>query len=417
MRTSLLVLAYFAFISLGLPDGLLGVGWPFMAGTFDVSTESVGYLLVAATTGYLTSSVAAGFLLGRIGVGWLLAGSTAAASLALAGYALAPSFWFVVPCALLGGLGGGAIDAGLNAYAAANFNARHMNWLHACFGLGVAIGPLIMTSAISAGSPWRLGYALVASAQLCLALSFVLKARSWGKAPVPVHGTPQRGRDTLRLPVVWLQVVAFGVYVAVEAGAGLWAFLLLTEGRGVSDAVAGVCVSGYWAMLFLGRVVQGAVADRLGVHRVITACMIGMAAGAFLVALPGPGWLAVAGLAIIGFAAAPVFPLLTLTTADRVGAAHADRAIGLQIAGAGLGGALVPTAIGVLLARAGVNILGSALLALALLLLVLYWVSRRMSPRGLGGDPAGDLPRDQIRPVPGATVPVTDGPGGAGSSV
>jgi fucose permease len=405
VRTSLLVLAYFAFISLGLPDGLLGVGWPFMADTFHVPTESVGYLLVAATTGYLTSSVAAGFLLGRVGVGWLLAGSTAATSLALAGYALAPGLWVVVPCALLGGFGGGAIDAGLNAYAAANFNARHMNWLHACFGLGVAIGPLIMTSVISAGSVWRLGYAVVAAAQLALSLSFVAKARSWGRAPAPVHETPQRGRDTLKLPVVWLQVVAFGVYVAVEAGAGLWAFLLLTDGRGVSAAVAGVCVSGYWAMLFLGRVVQGAVADRIGVHRVITGCMIGMAAGAFLVALPGPGWLAATGLGIIGFAAAPVFPLLTLTTAERVGAAHADRAIGLQIAGAGLGGALVPTGIGFLLTRAGVNVLGSALLALALLLIVLYWVSLQLSND------------DRIRPVPGASVPVADAPGGAGSTV
>ncbi|GAA1513323.1 MFS transporter [Dactylosporangium maewongense] len=416
MRTSLLVLAYFAFISLGLPDGLLGVGWPFMAGTFHVSTESVGYLLVAATTGYLTSSVAAGFLLGRVGVGWLLAGSTAATSLALAGYALAPSLWFVVPCALLGGFGGGAIDAGLNAYAAANFNARHMNWLHACFGLGVAIGPLIMTSVISGGSPWRLGYALVATAQLALSVSFVVKARSWGRAPVPVHETPQRGRDTLRMPVVWVQVVAFGVYVAVEAGAGLWAFLLLTEGRGVSDAVAGVCVSGYWAMLFLGRVVQGAVADRIGVNRVIVGCMAGMAAGAFLVALPGPGWLAATGLGIIGFAAAPVFPLLTLTTADRVGAAHADRAIGLQIAGAGLGGALVPTAIGVLLARAGVNVLGSALLALALLLLLLYWLTLRLSSPGASGAVPRGSSRDQIVPVAGVAVPVAEPPGGAGSS-
>ncbi|MDG6104045.1 MFS transporter [Dactylosporangium aurantiacum] len=453
MRTSLIVLAYFAFISLGLPDGLLGVGWPFMAATFDVPTASVGCLLVAATTGYLASSVAAGFLLSRVGVGWLLAASTAATSLALAGYALAPGLWFLVPCALLGGFGGGAIDAGLNAYAAANFNARHMNWMHACFGLGVAVGPLIMTSVLSGGSPWRLGYAVVAAAQLCLAVSFAGKARSWGRAPVPVHETPQRGRDTLRLPVVWLGVAAFGVYVAVEAGAGLWAFLLLTEGRGSSDAVAGVCVSGYWAMLFLGRVVQGAVADRVGVSRVIAGCLAGMAAGAFLVALPGPGWLAAAGLGLLGFAAAPVFPLLTLTTADRVGAAHADRAIGLQTAVAGLGGALVPTAIGVLLARAGVNILGSTLFALALLLLLLYRVSLRLAavPAGAGrpdgavaaagwsvaagvtvdgvatgppdssgaaarpaGPPAGIS--DRIGPVPGREVPVADPGDGAGST-
>ena len=126
-----------------------------------------------------------------------------------------------MPCALLGGFGGGAIDAGLNAYAATDFSPRHMNWMHACFGLGVAIGPLIMTAVISRRTPWRLGYALVAAAQLCLALSFVLNARSWGGAPgARARDAANAGRDTLRLPVVWLGVVAFGVYVAVEAGAG-----------------------------------------------------------------------------------------------------------------------------------------------------------------------------------------------------
>jgi fucose permease len=172
-------------------------------------------------------------------------------------------------------------------------------------------------------------------------------------------------------------VLAFGVYVAIEVGAGLWAFLLLTEARGVSAPVAGLCVSGYWACLFVGRVVQGVVAERLGSTRVLVGSLLGMAAGSLLVAVPGPAWLAVAGLALIGFAAAPVFPLLTLTTADRVGTAHADRAIGMQIAGAGLGGAVIPSGIGVLLSRVGPEALGPALLALSLLLLGLYAIFHR----------------------------------------
>ena len=130
--------------------------------------------------------------------------------------------------------------------------------------------------------------------------------------------------------------------MAIEVAAGLWAFLLLTEGRGLGAAVAGVCVSGYWGSLFVGRVVQGVVAERLGAAVVLRGSLAGMAVGAALIALPAPAWVAVAGLFVVGFAAAPVFPLLTLTTAERVGAAHADRTIGLQIAAAGLGGALVP---------------------------------------------------------------------------
>ncbi|GAA0729149.1 MFS transporter [Dactylosporangium roseum] len=397
VTASLLVLAYLAFISLGLPDGLLGVGWPSIATTFQVPTESVGYLLLAATTGYLTSSVAAGFLLSRIGVGWLLAASTALAGLALAGYAASPAMWFLVPCALLGGLGGGAVDAGLNAYAATEFGPRHMNWMHACFGLGVAIGPLIMTAVIEGGAVWRLGYTIVSGAQLLLALSFVVNARRWGRAPVPERHETRHARGSLRRPTLWLGVVTFGVYVAVEAGAGLWAFLLLTRGRGVDAGLAGLCVSGYWAMLFLGRVVQGVVAERFGNRAVLVASMSGMVFGSLLVAVPGPGRLAIAGLAIIGFAAAPVFPLLTLTTAERVGPALADRVIGLQIAAAGLGGALAPSALGVLLGRAGVEALGPALLALSLLLIVLWWLS---TPRDvhIGHQDAAELHRRREAP-------------------
>ncbi|MBM0276932.1 MFS transporter [Micromonospora tarensis] len=387
-RASLLLLAYLAFVSLGLPDGLIGVGWPSIRNDFGVPTEAVGWVLTTGTVGYLTSSVLAGFTLARIGVGALLAGSTVLASLALTGYSMSPALAVLVGCALLLGLGSGAIDSGLNAYAAGAFGARHMNWMHAFFGLGVAIGPLIMTGVLSAGLAWRWGYGIVAAAQLVLATAFALTVRAWqrgvptstdadtagGTAPVvrvPVGAT-------LRLPAVWSGTLAFALYVAIEVSAGLWAFLLLTEGRGLSAAVAGGCVSAYWGSLFVGRVVQGVVAERLGAGLVLRVSLAGMAVGAALIAVPGPAALAVFGLVVVGFAAAPVFPLLTLTTAERVGAAHADRAIGLQIGAAGIGAALVPAGLGVLIGNTSVQVLGSALLALALALILLYeWGARR----------------------------------------
>ncbi|WP_328474708.1 MFS transporter [Actinoplanes sp. NBC_00393] len=382
---SLLLLAYCAFISLGLPDGLLGVGWPSMADDLGLSTDTVGVLLFASTVGYLISSVAAGFSLARLGVGRLLAGSTAMASLALAGYAVSPALGLLVPCALLAGFGGGAIDAGLNAYAAGAFGPKHMNWLHAFFGLGVAIGPLIMTGVLSGGLSWRWGYGLVAGAQALLAIAFAVTARAWvraGAAEGPPDAQQQttaspRFGTTLRMPAVWLSVAAFAVYVGVEMATGLWAFLLLTEDRGLSAAVAGFCVSAYWASLFVGRVVQGFTVERLGTTRTLAAGLVGMLAGSVLVALPGPDWLAVAGLMVIGYAAAPVFPLLTLTTADRVGAAHADRVIGMQMAATGLGGALIPAGVGVLIERVGVHTLGPSLIVLSLVLVMLYAVMTR----------------------------------------
>jgi fucose permease len=385
-RPSLLLLAYLAFVSLGLPDGLLGVGWPSIRTELGVPTEAVGVLITAGTAGYLTSSVLAGFTLARLGVGGLLAGSTLLAGLALTGYATTPAFALLVGAALVLGLGSGAIDSGLNAYAAGAFGPRHMNWMHAFFGLGVAIGPLIMTGALGAGLSWRWGYGIVATAQLALATAFALTVRAWrdratppaaGPARADAPARPTRVRETLRLPAVWLGGVAFAVYVAIEVAAGLWAFLLLTEGRGVAGPVAGVCVSGYWGSLFVGRVVQGLVAERLGTGRVLRGSLVGMTGGAVLIALPAPAWVAVAGLLVLGFAAAPVFPLLTLTTAERVGAAHADRAIGLQIGAAGLGGALVPAGIGVLVGRLSVAVLGPALVLLAVALVALHAVGAR----------------------------------------
>ncbi|MGW5558695.1 MFS transporter [Micromonospora sp. NPDC003944] len=418
-RAMLLLLAYLAFVSLGLPDGLLGVSWLSIRADFDVPTEAVGWVLTAGTVGYLTSSVLAGFTLARVGVGALLAGSTVLASLALTGFSVSPVLAVLVGCALLLGLGSGAVDSGLNAYAAGAFGPRHMNWLHAFFGLGVAIGPLIMTGVLSAGLAWRWGYGIVAAAQLVLAVAFVLTARAWhrgapagNEAGESVQATPAGPaptvRDTLRLPAVWSGTLAFVVYVAIEVSAGLWAFLLLTEGRGLSAALAGGCVSAYWGSLFVGRVVQGLVAERLGAGLVLRASLVGMAVGAALIAVPGPAVLAVLGLIVVGFAAAPVFPLLTLTTAERVGAAHADRAIGLQIGASGVGAALVPAALGVLIGNTSVEVLGAALLALALALIALHeWGARRPGvgapARGVPSQPGSD-PQTS-----GPVLPVVEG--------
>ncbi len=380
MRGSLLLLAYLGFISLGLPDGLLGVGWPSMRQEFGVPTGAVGLMLTAGTAGYLASSVAGGFALARVGVGVLLAGSTGLAAASLFGYSLSALFALMVVLAFVLGLGSGAIDSGLNAYAASAFGPKHMNWLHAFFGLGVAIGPLIMTGILVSGRSWRWGYAVVAAAQVLLAVAFTLTVKRWTRTPVAA-GRRIRDKATLALPAVWFGALAFALYVAVEAGAGLWAYLLLTQGRGVPAGIAGLCVSAYWGSLFAGRLIFGLVAERIGSHRVLAGALLAMVAGTVLVAVPGPAVLAIIGLMVIGFAAAPVFPLLTLTTADRVGAAHVDRTIGVQVGAAALGGALIPAGIGLLLGAEGERavLLGPILLTLAVLLLALYVASRRMA--------------------------------------
>lgn len=404
-QRSVLILAYLAFVSLGLPDGLIGVGWPSIRSTYQVPTEAVGLLLTAGTVGYLASSVAAGFSTARLGVGRLLAISTSLTALALAGYALAPALPVMIVAALLLGSGGGAIDAGLNAYAAGAFGPRHMNWLHACYGLGVTLGPLMMTAAIGFSGTWRLGYAAVAVAQAALAVAFAATSPAWrhraaGRTDLAAAANhrPAPVRDTLSLPGAWLGMLAFALYTAIEVAAGLWAFLLLTEDRGVEATAAGLCVSAYWGCLLGGRVVQGLVAERLGVRTVLAGSLVGLCVGCLLVALPAPAWVAVAGLCVVGFAAAAVFPLLTLTTSARVGPAHADRVVGMQIGAAGLGGALIPAAVGVLLSRTDVAALGAALLVLSVALLVAHLLGSRIRPARTATD-RNEAQCGPVRPV------------------
>ncbi|HET9516563.1 MAG TPA: MFS transporter [Actinoplanes sp.] len=397
-RGSLLLLAYLGFVSLGLPDGLLGVGWPSIRDEFAVSTASVGFVLAVGTAGYLAASVAGGFSVARLGVGLLLTVSTLTAAVALIGYALSPTFVVLVCLALLLGLGSGAVDSGLNAYAAVAFGPRHMNWLHAFFGFGVALGPLIMTAVLQAGYSWRWGYVVVAAAQILLAIAFGLRIQSWTARAVGVAaaGAQVRRRATLTLPAVWVGALSFAVYTGIELGAGLWAFVLLTDGRGLSVGAAGAGVSAYWGALFVGRIVFGVVAERVGSRAVLTTGLVGVVAGTALLALPAPAAVAVAGLVVTGFAAAPVFPLLTLTTADRVGAAHADRAIGLQIAAAGLGGAAVPAGIGAVMQQHGVDWLGPALLGMAVALLVL--TTAQPTRRRAGSPPGRETPPAPFAP-------------------
>jgi fucose permease len=378
-----LLLAYLGFVSVGLPDGAHGVAWPYMRDEFSVPVGAVGLILTTGTTGYVSASVAAGFAVGRLGVGWLLAASTALSAVALVGYALAPGLAFVIGAALFLGLGSGAIDAGLNAYVARHYGARHISWLHAAFGAGATAGPLVMTAVLAGGLVWRWGYGTIAAALALLALAFVVSARQWVDGTM-IAGVKPPSRETWRLPGLWLGATAFAVEVAIEIGVALWAYLLLTDGRGMAEHLAGLAVSAYWGSMLVGRLLAGAVTDRIGTHRMLPAGVSGLALGAVLIALPAPGWVTVAGLVVTGFAAAPMFPLLTLTTAERVGDAHADRTIGVQVGASALGGALVPAAIGVLIGRVGPEILGPCLVVLATLLALIYARSRRTPSLGYG---------------------------------
>lgn len=380
-KLGLIVLAYVAFIALGMPDGLLGVAWPSMRQGFGIPLDAMGALLVAATSGYMVSSFLSGRLISRFGVGQVLAASCALTGSILFGYTLVPSWEFMVALGVGAGLGAGAIDAGLNTYVASHFGEGLMQWLHASYGVGVTLGPIIMTIALSTLNAWRPGYITVALFQGALALSFVLTLPMWNRkddAPVETE-QPKRLteyktslRETLRQPRVWLSIVMFLMYTGAEATLGVWAYTLLTESRGVEPAAAGLWTGSYWAMFTVGRALAGLYTKRVGLDTLLLISLAGALAGAVLLWLaPAPVFNLVA-VAVIGFSIAPVFPALVSDTSRRVGARFAANTIGMQIAGAGLGAALVPGLAGILARQISIEIIPVWLVGLFLGLLLLY---------------------------------------------
>ncbi|MFI9596040.1 MFS transporter [Nonomuraea sp. NPDC052265] len=368
----LFFLAYVAYVSIALPDNVGGITWPLVRLDLGQPIEALGVVVPFGVAGYVVSSSSTAFLLARTGVGWLLALSAALSAGALAVYALAQAFWVVLFAVFLGGLASGAIDAALNAYAVRHFGARRISWMHACFCVGAAAGPVAATGLLADGRSWRWVYAGLAALQALLAVTFAGSAKRWipSSTPAPAHRAkrPRSGPRTL-----WPSLAAFALQSGIEAGTGIWAYVHLTAGRGMPDGPAGLTVAGFWGAMFVGRIVVGHGTKQGGTRRSLLLGVSGMLLGAVLVAVPGPAWPAAAGVVVIGLAAAPMFPLLTLTTSERVGEAAAERVIGLQMATSSAAGAVLPGAVaGALVGAFGVGVIGGFLVVLAGAMCLLY---------------------------------------------
>jgi fucose permease len=367
-RFLLPALASLAFVSLGLPDGLLGAAWPSLRASFGQPLDAQGALLVVFTTGYVAASFGAGSFLARLNLGHLLALSGLATGLALLGYASSPFWWILVALSLLLGAGGGAIDAGINTWASTTHGPRMLNWLHACWGVGAALGPALVVLALEADRSWRLAYGCVGLGQLGLALGFTATGRSWKVAPEgsgPPDVAPPAG-ETLRLPAARWGALTYFVYTGIEVGFGVWAFTLFTEGRGIAPAAAGLWLSTYWGALTASRLLVSVGAGRVSPEALVRASLVLAALGSALVWLDGAPALGFAGLTLVGLACGPVFPTLMATTPGRVPPGHAPHAVGFQVAAAALGAALLPALLGVVARRLGLESLGPQLFALSL---------------------------------------------------
>jgi fucose permease len=324
--------------------------------------------------GYLASSFASGVLVARLGLGRVLVASSAATAASALAYALAPAWAMVVASAVVGGLGAGAIDAGVNAFAAARLSPRLTSWLHASYGVGATLGPVLTGAAIAATGSWRIAYGLIGSVLAAMTVGFACTQDRW-----QVDGEPARsGRagptlaEALRQPAVGRSAALFFVYAGLEVGAGQWAYSWLVEGRQVAAGAAAAWVAAYWGSLTAGRVVLGAVTAWFSVETLLAASLAAVPVGVVVLwAGRGPA-AGAAGLALLGAALAPIFPLLIATTPDRVGTAYATHATGFQIAAFYLGTAALPGAAGILARHFSLDALGPFLLGAALGLAALY---------------------------------------------
>jgi fucose permease len=372
----LVPLAFLAFVSLGLPDGILGVAWPSLRRSFDRPVDALGAILLATMAGYLASSFSAGAVLARTGVGRLLVGSGLLVATSATIWAATPLWPPVVAGGVLAGLGAGAIDAAVNAFAAARFTPRVVTWLHACWGLGAMSGPLLMTAVLSSGLGWRWGYAALAATLTALSLCFRLTLALWGSAGATTSAgvlvEPSSLREALADGRVRRNALAFLVYAGIEASAGQWAYTLLTEARAVAPATAGVAASCYWGSIFVGRVAFGALAHHVAPSTLLRGAIAAAPLAAALVAFSRSAPVGFAGLFALGLVLAPIFPLLISETPGRVGARHAAHAIGFQISAATLGSGTLPALVGLAMSHAGLESLGPALLAFTLTLLFLH---------------------------------------------
>jgi fucose permease len=385
----LLGIIYVSFISLGLPDGVMGAAWPAVRADFGQPLAAVGIFTLVGTLCAAAASYFAGAIVKRLGTGVVVAGSCLMTGLALVGYSIVPSFAWLVVLAVPMGIGAGTVDASLNHFVAAHYSSRHMNWLHGFWGIGATAGPLIMGWAVASAAGWTLGARTIGLLQLGLAVVLFLTLRLWSQesAAAPVAGTTTSHHESATFKPVfkpvnalatWLAPITFLLYVAAEMGTGLWAASILVTGRGMPLAQAVVWVSVYFGAITVGRFGVGLVANRLGNRKLVQIGICVAALGAALFAAHGwVGDASLAGLVLMGLGCAPVFPSLMHETARRFPDDVASAVIGRQMMFSYAGGSVIPAVFGLIAAWAGLAAVMPVVAALLVtLLFITSWLDR-----------------------------------------
>ena len=352
--TFLLIMIYLAFISLGLPDSLLGAAWPSMRLTLNASLSAAGPLSMIVSCGTIVSSLFSGRVIGKFGTGRVTFVSVMMTAVALMGFSLAPSYAWLCVLAVPLGLGAGAVDSGLNDFVARHFAARHMNWLHCFWGIGATCGPVIMGQAIAAWGGWHVGYRIVACIQFALLAALLFSLPAWRKAERKDSGAsdPARAGEKRRPKGMAWGLMGFFFYCGGEASAFLWSASFLVESRGVGAEQAAGWVSLFFVGMTVGRLLSGFVSMKLSGVRMIRLGQAVTGLGVLLLWIPN-AYVSAAALLVLGLGCAPVFPTMLHETPRRYGEENSAHLIGLQMACAYAGSMLVPPVLGLICGAVG----------------------------------------------------------------
>ncbi len=351
----LLAVIYLSFISLGLPDSLLGAAWPSMYPGFGVPVSYSGVIFCIISVGTVISSLQSDRLTRRLGAGWVTAISVGMTAAALFGFSVSNSFWALCLWAIPYGLGAGSVDAALNNYVALHFASRHMSWLHCMWGIGASVGPYIMGAALSTSAGWHMGYRVIGLIQIVLTAIILLSLPLW-KTTSAADGAEQAEapaqaltlKQILRIPGVKAVLITFFCYCSLEQTTSLWASSYLVLAKGIAPETAAGFASLFFIGITAGRALCGFLTLKWNDTQMIRMGTVIIALGVAAMLLPLGEAVTLAGLILIGLGCAPIYPSIIHSTPAHFGADKSQAIIGVQMASAYIGNCLMPPLFGMI---------------------------------------------------------------------
>ena len=374
----LLGIIYLGFISLGLPDGALGIGWPLMRLDFGVPIHYAGFILFITLPLSALSSLMSAHLGEKYGVGKLAFASALLTSSSLLGISTVTSYWGLILFSIGLGIGQGAVDALLNAYVAKHYNARHMSWLHGCWAVGATIGPALMTRVISTSGAWSMGYLSLGSAQFVIAIILLLSLGFWLHDDHETRNKPKT-RSAFDMRMLFGMALFF-LYVGAELSIGLWSNSYLIEKMGLAASVSGYLVALYYASIMVGRFLSGFVAVRLGNRGLIRLGLFIVSGGLLLMFVAEDVMFLRLGMILMGLGLAPLYPAMMHETPRRFKEDLATRLIGYQVGIAYGGGMIITAGLGFLFNLFDLSIFYPLVLVVVVLMIVLSEIYNIKTP-------------------------------------